>query len=75
MKEKDIVYENAPFWVYKAKDCYYVMKDGITHSESDSAYHLTDDGLSIAKARCNYLAQKEYFKQNKPLDNKEYFNY
>ena len=57
MRESDILYENGNFWVMRGKGCYYVMRSGITHSESDSAYHFNDDGLSIAKARCDYLAK------------------
>jgi len=58
IRERDIVYSNSPAWVWKAKDCYYVMVDGITHSTSDSAYELTEDGLSIAKARCDFFAKR-----------------
>lgn len=56
MQEKDIVYENGKYWVLRDKDAYCVMKSGITHSVGDSAYALTEDGLSIAIARCDYLA-------------------
>ncbi|QCJ72219.1 hypothetical protein MNY66_16470 (plasmid) [Moellerella wisconsensis] len=56
MREKDIVHENGKFWVLRDKDAYCVMKSGVTHSVGDSAYALTKDGLSIAIARCDYLA-------------------
>ena len=57
-KEKDIIHENGRFWVLKDKRAYTVMVSGITHSINESAYHLNDDGLSIAKFRCDYLAKR-----------------
>lgn len=59
IKEKDIVHDAGSYWVLREKDCYYVMKTGVTHSTSDSAYQMDEDGLSIAKARCDYLSQGE----------------
>lgn len=62
MQESDIVHESAcgRFWV--GKDCknkaYVVFRVGATHSVSDSGYALNPDGLSIAIARCNYLAKR-----------------
>jgi len=58
MKERDIKYENGCFWVGDTGKAYVVLKAGITHSVSDSAYVRDDDGLSIAKARCDYLAKR-----------------
>ena len=60
-READIMHENGPAWVYrdKAKQRYTVFVAGPTHSVSDSAYHLTADGLSIAKARADYLARRQ----------------
>lgn len=57
-RERDIVYENGSVWVLKQADRYTVFVSGITHAASDSAYELSDDGFSIAKARTNYLARK-----------------
>lgn len=57
-KEKDIKHENGMFWVLDDKTSYDVMCSGITHSTMDSAYHHNEDGLSIAVARCNYLAKR-----------------
>lgn len=61
LKEKEIVYENGPAWVHedKKKPAYVVYLAGITHSTSDSAYHLNEDGLSLAKARADYLAGRK----------------
>jgi hypothetical protein len=61
MTEADIAYENGRHWVFKDKrrNLYVVFTAGITHSESDSAYALDEDGLSIAKARCDYLARRK----------------
>jgi len=60
-KEKNIVHENGAFWVLREKGAYYVMKTGATHSESESAYHPNDDGLSIAVATgvCELQTEKE----------------
>lgn len=57
-KEKDIMHENGNVWVLRENEAYTVMVSGITHSISDSSYHPNDDGLSLAKARCDYLARK-----------------
>lgn len=56
--EADIMHENGDFWVAREHRCYVVYAAGITHSISDSAYAKTPDGLSIAIARCNYLAKR-----------------
>lgn len=58
MTAADIMHEAGPYWVARDKAAYTVFKAGITHSTSDSAYALTPDGLSLAIARCNYLARK-----------------
>lgn len=56
-KEKDIKFEAGEFWVLDTGEAYNVMKRGVTHSVSDSIYARTLDGLSIAVARCKYLAK------------------
>lgn len=60
MTEADIMHENGDFWVGRDRSnrAYVVYRAGITHSVSDSAYDLTPNGLSIAKARCDYLAKR-----------------
>ncbi len=59
MKEHDIMHESGDYWVYRDKGvAYAVMKAGIAHSVCDSTYAPTPDGLSIAVARCNYLAKR-----------------
>ena len=59
LKESDIMHENSGYWVLKdhKNRSYTVLKSGLTHSTADSSYELNDDGLSIAIARCNYLAK------------------
>lgn len=57
-REKDIKHENKHCFVLDEKDSYGVYVSGITHATSDSHYAHTSDGLSIAIARCNYLARK-----------------
>lgn len=61
MTEQDIMIENGSYWVGRDRQAkqYVVYKVGVTHSVADSAYPLTDDGLSIAVYRCNYLARRE----------------
>ena len=61
MKEADIVHENGAYWVCRDRQtpAYIVFQIGATHSVSDSAYALTPDGLSIAIARCDYLAKRK----------------
>lgn len=59
MRESDIVHQVGRFWVWRGRTQYTVFCDGITHATSDSAYEKTSDGLSIAIARCDYLAKRE----------------
>jgi len=60
-KESDIVHENGGFWVLRDRKqkAYAVYASTDSHySICDSAYRMDDDGLSIAKVRCNYLAAR-----------------
>lgn len=57
MTEADIIHENGPYWVGRERKTYTVYFSGDNYSLSDSAYPKTADGLSIAIARCNYLAK------------------
>jgi hypothetical protein len=63
MRESDIMHENGTYWVGREHKAYTVYKTGVTHSTSDSSYARTKDGLSIAIARCNYLADNAQRKQ------------
>lgn len=60
MKESDITHESAcgKFWICRDRKAaaYVVCRTGFIYSTDDSAYALTSDGLSIARARCDYLA-------------------
>ena len=62
MLEKDIMHETqcGKYWVGRdtKQKAYIVYRVGVTHSTSDSGYHLTPDGLSIAIARADYLAKR-----------------
>lgn len=60
MRESDIVFEKGNYWIGRDRkvSTYIVFKIGPTYSTSDSAYALTPDGLSIAIARCDYLANR-----------------
>lgn len=57
-RERDIKHEAGSYWVLDTGKAYAVMVQGVTYSTSDSAYPRTPDGLSIAVARCNYLAAR-----------------
>lgn len=57
--ERDIMHENGDFWVLKdrRRGAYTVFRNGATCATSDSSYALTSGGLSVAIARCDYLAR------------------
>ena len=55
MKEKDILCEYGKYWVLSEKDKYTVVEMKLTHGISDSSYPKTEDGLTLAIARCKYL--------------------
>jgi len=67
-REEDIEHENGKVWVLRDRPekAYAVCVSAGTHSTVDSAYRLDPDGLSIAIARCDYLA-KRHADQQKPL--------
>jgi hypothetical protein len=61
MNEADIMHESGQFWVCRERNAYTVYvpyRGGSMASESDSSYAKTTDGLSIAIARCNWLAKR-----------------
>jgi hypothetical protein len=60
MKEQDIIYDLGDFWVGRnhSPPGYTVYRTGTTHSVPDSTYNYNDDGLSIAKARADYLHKR-----------------
>ena len=57
-RESAIVYETQVCWVRSDRKAYTVFRTGVVASTSDSAYKTTADGLSIAKARCDYLTKR-----------------
>lgn len=57
LKETDIVFEAGKYWVLNDRTAYSVMQSTLTHSKIDSAYCFNADGLSLAIARCKYLAK------------------
>ena len=57
--EAQIVYEVGNFWVCRRPKHYTVYRSTLTHSIPDSSYHATNDGLSLAIARCDYLAKRQ----------------
>jgi len=58
MTERDIIHQNGDFWVAKSRISYTVFRTKLCVSTSDSAYSPDADGLSLALARCNYLAKR-----------------
>lgn len=57
MHDSNIMHANGEYWVEQQANAYVVFRDGPIHATSDSAYHKNADGLSIAIARCDYLAR------------------
>lgn len=55
--EIKIKHENKDFFVFDTGKTYSVRKDGAVHATTDSDYSHNADGLSIAIARCDYLAR------------------
>lgn len=58
MKERDIMHEAGSYWVGRTATSYTVYRAGVTHSTPDSSYPVDPDGLSVAIARCKYLASR-----------------
>jgi len=56
MRESDILYEVGDYWIAREPKTYTVYRVGVSCSTSDSSYAKTPDGLSIARARVDYLA-------------------
>ena len=75
LRESDIAHESGRYWVWDRRDkapAYVVMRPhGSTASETDSAYPRTPDGLSIAKARADYLARRAATPKNLSTTAKE----
>lgn len=60
MNENDILHESGDFWVGRTRNpsSYTVYRNTTTHAVPDSSYELSEDGLRIARARCDYLATR-----------------
>jgi hypothetical protein len=61
MRESDIMHETPQgYWVAREPRAYTVYRPSPsgTHSVSDSSYPRDADSLSIAIARCDYLARR-----------------
>lgn len=57
-----IIHENKDIWVGRDKQGYHVMVNGVTHAKADCSFMLDNGGLSLAKARCDYLAKSKAYK-------------
>lgn len=66
MKEKDIKHESGDFWIGDNGNAYTVYRanTAVHYSTPDSSYARTDDGLSIAIARCDYLDRSRAFSRH-----------
>jgi hypothetical protein len=64
LTEKSIAFELGNYWVCDADNQYTVYCQGVTHSKADSSYAHTEDGLSIAIARCKYLDKRSNYRSN-----------
>lgn len=53
--EKDIIYENGKYWVFKTEKAYWVMENTITHSVRKGIFGFTF--LDRAKQHTDTLAQ------------------
>lgn len=59
MRESDIVHEAGNYWVCREPRAYTVYcANPLHYSVADSSYRKDADGLSLAIARCNYLAKR-----------------
>lgn len=58
MKEKDILCQHGNYWVMKHKGIFYVMKEGVTHSESIEAFA----DYSLAEAYAKYKGSHKWKK-------------
>lgn len=56
IREKHILYEVGGFWVADQGWAYTVFRNVGSWAVSDSSYRHDADGLSLAKARCEYRA-------------------
>lgn len=56
MRETDILYQIGRYWVRRSASLYLIMIDGMTHATSDPIAYAD---LSVAIARCNYLARQD----------------
>lgn len=69
--EKDILHENGDFWVSnegnKKDPKFHVWVVGPTHSVADSAYA----DISLAIARCDYMAKTQRPKEMGEANNKK----
>jgi hypothetical protein len=58
LKARGIVAELNGFYVAQTGNSYTVFRPTATAAKADSSYPLTDDGLSIAVCRMEYLANR-----------------
>lgn len=59
MTERNITHENGRYWVLGDRHGFTVYKNDGTASYADSSYERSEDGKSIAIARCDYLANRD----------------
>lgn len=69
MKDQ-VLHENGKYWVRDELYGYVVYENGITHAVSVQAFPLNEDGLSLAMAYCDYIADKNSKKVRKVYERK-----
>jgi len=59
LTEKSIPHDRGSHWVADYGSAYTVMRSGATHSTSVQSFQRDRDGLSLAVAYCEYLAESD----------------
>jgi len=57
MDESAIAYDTGAYWVRTDKSYYTVCQSGLTHSVTLVSFEKSADGLSLAKAYCDYKSK------------------
>ena len=58
MKKSKLLHENGSFTLHDTGKDYTVFVNGSVYAVSDSVFAKSADGLSLATARCDYLAKR-----------------
>ena len=64
LTEKDIAHDRGSHWVADYGNAYTVMRSGLTHSTTVQSFARDRDGLSLAVAYCDHLADSASAKRS-----------